>query len=617
MTTKTKPAKKKKKEATLKYTPQQANKAVQALKWYIEGDVELTEEQAVAYRDIVRDYSKKNFFWFCEEVLGYSALTKQNKQWCDKFQSEIFGFKRFLRMHPRGTHKTTIYGVGLILWIWATISREIRVFYTSANKSLLEEVSEELDVYLAEEGEQSLYSQIFDVRRHKKWKQTWDVFNITGRATGKGQKGFSLVLKTIGTKVTGTHPHFVIADDICDIEDRESTTEREKKKRWLQTIYPLLRGYRTSTGHEIKTVLIVGTFWHFQDTHAHIVERTKKALGEPYNIQIEGVRDADKKRIHKEIYTNDDLKKLKDDMGDILYACQIENNPLPEGAQVFDKAKMHWIPQRATIREQSGQWTFEGVNYVFFDPAEGTEEGDYPAVWFVNWNGKKLHFFDAIDEKMALADLIPVIIGRAIKYRCEALVYEKQSVDMIKAAFETGFDKVDYSIWIQEVPAPRINKNARIISAQPYMYSGNVYFNLEWKRDPPECIKQIVLYPAYGPRDFPDCAEIAIRLLIGGDAGGLFRFYEEKVEEMERKRVKIELPHQFSEPRQEHVMGTKEMNQLKTLMDCKTVEELSARAKVLVYDNQHHQEFLKVLRHRVKRAAEIKGFSMDKLKRDI
>ena len=208
------------------------------LRLYIKKEIELDRETVETHKALIREASRRSIYFFGKAVLGFDKFTKQtHKRWADDLQRSWVDCNSLGRLKPRGTFKTTLYGETFLLWLWAVVSKRIRIAYMSANQDLLDEVSAHLDRYIGFETE-SLYAFVFGVRRDKKSRHnTNDTFNITGKGDDKGN---SLMFRTAGGATNGLHPHFIIVDDPMDKKDRESEAIRKQKRIWWDSLHPLL-----------------------------------------------------------------------------------------------------------------------------------------------------------------------------------------------------------------------------------------------------------------------------------------------------------------------------------------------------------------------------------------
>ena len=129
---------------------QQAVASCVLLDKHFHEEIELNRTQMAVLSRYIDVQSKKSFYFFAKFVLGFDLLTDEtHKVWCDKHQDSFNKrIEKIMRLKPRATFKTTVYGVAFILWLWACVATELRIFYTSNNATLLEEVSDSISQYL-------------------------------------------------------------------------------------------------------------------------------------------------------------------------------------------------------------------------------------------------------------------------------------------------------------------------------------------------------------------------------------------------------------------------------------------------------------------------------------
>lgn len=485
-----------------------ARKACVKLKKHIRGEALLDDNTVYILKDLIRGASKTSLFFFAKYVLGFSLLTDQtHKRWCDDLQVDFWKYNNFMRLKPRKSFKTSVYAEAFILWLWAVISPELHIFYTSSNGTLLSEVSAHLDYYLAADNT-SLYSFIFGIRRDVNLiPNTTDTYNIIGKKIEA--RGSSLMFRTAGGSVNGVHPHVVITDDACDLQDRESSTIRQKKKRWFESIFPLLHEYNYN-GVDIKKIMYIGTRWHLDDLPNHIIEKNKEIEFEEdrFDIEVESIYQLDGSLQYPEFFGEEKIRKIKAQISDVFFATQYLNNPLPEGLQIFDKTKLHFFD----ITELDIK-TGRGV--CLLDPAKGTKDGDYPAVIWINFLNGVVRIFDAIDKKVMLDDMLKLIARKNIDYGIPEMIYESNGTMLMEKNIQDAHKLINpnYYIKINGINEGR-NKNERIVNMQPNLYNGSVRFRNDYEKSYPELMNQVIFYPAWGHDDFPDIVEKAIGYLL-------------------------------------------------------------------------------------------------------
>lgn len=486
-----------------------ALKALFLIKQHLNKEITLSQTEITTLCAVVVERSSDLFF-FAKHVLGFDLLTeKTHKRWADNLIKVVKkGTKRILRLKPRGSYKTTLYGIAFVLWVWGYISPQVRIFYTSSNKLLLDEVADSLSQFIGTQKNETLYSFIFGVTRDELAKNTSDVFNLQGR---KG-KGFSLILRTSGSSTVGVHPNLIIVDDPLNEDDRDHELERKNKERWFDTLNPLIVPFHDEkTDITFESIYYIGTRWHLRDLVWYITDKLVKEKGQEWDIESESIVGPDGHSAYPELITDEQIAHLKSSMSEIFWSCQYLNNPLPEGLQTFDLKRLSFI------RPSQFKEVFRyGQLICGFDPSLGKKHSDFPAVWWAHYFNDTITFFDAIDEKVELTLLVHQIAARNKLYRCRKMVFEDNGVTLVEKAIKNAHERIGWRMDIDPVHhGSDSNKNERIVSTQPDLYSGYVRFLSDYERRYPEAMNQIVFYGAYGNDDFPDAMEMIISYFRG------------------------------------------------------------------------------------------------------
>jgi len=477
------------------------------LKQHVMGERELSTTHIAVCQHSIQALSKKSFYFFAKYVLEFDLLTiETHKKWADNLQNKLGIKSKIMRLKPRATFKSSLYGVCFILWLWSCISAELRLFYTSSNALLLEEISDKINQYLLP-GDSSIFQMAFEIRRDNEGKDspknTGDVFNIIGRSG----KGFSLILRTSGGSTVGIHPNMILVDDPMDINDRESATIRAKKERWFDSLTPLIVPFYYE-GIDIATLLFIATRWHQNDLVSHIQRiDSKLSEKEKWDIEIESIYDENKKSNYPEFITDEKIAHIKATISEVFFACQYENNPISEGLRVFDVNKLHFI-RKGQISYTSGQLA------CFFDPSLGKSSSDWPAVIWTHFENNKLTIIDAFDSnKIELASLIPLIANKNKLMGVSYILFEDNGVSLIETSIRESHKRINHHIFIESKRAYG-NKDERIISIQPDLYSGFVQFFDDWEEEHAEMREQLLFFAPGGQGhqydDFPDVIEMAV-----------------------------------------------------------------------------------------------------------
>jgi len=424
-----------------------------------------------------------------------------HKRWCDDHQRAIkLGKKRVLRLKSRGTYKTSIYGLANILWLWGCFSPQLRIFYTSANALLLQEVSDKLNQYIGSDKSETLYSMIFGVTKDLSAKNTSDVMNIKGRSG----KGFSLILRTAGGSSVGIHPNIICCDDPLDANDRDSQATRDGKEAWFDSLVPLLVPfYDAKNDVTFKSIFYIGTRWHMKDLVHHILERNKILPEEQrWDVEIESVCDESGRSNYPDFISDAEIAEIRAGISDIFFSCQYLNQPLSAGTQIFNLTKLFFVrPEQVDLKL--------GEIRSFLDPSLGKISSDYPMCIWVHSFDDKLTVIDAIDKKVELSLIVHQIASRNQEYGCRHLTFESNGITLIEQSLRDAHNRINHKIYLEPVHHSS-NKHERICSIQPDLYSGRVQFMSDYLVRYPEFLNQIVFYGAYGNDDAGDVLEMAI-----------------------------------------------------------------------------------------------------------
>jgi predicted phage terminase large subunit-like protein len=172
--------------------------------------------------------------------------------------------------------------------------------------------------------------------------------------------------------------------------------------------------------------------------------------------------------------------------------------------QIFDIDKITFVREEQ-IDKAVGQML------CVFDPSKGKQHNDYPAVWWVHYYNDRLTFFDAIDKKIELTEMIQMIANRNKIHGCRSILFEENNAYLLEEAFLRVHDNIGWKVSIETKRHSAGNsKHERILSIQPELYSGYVQFLNNYEDKYPEAMNQIIFYPVYGHDDFPDAAQMAI-----------------------------------------------------------------------------------------------------------
>jgi hypothetical protein len=490
-------------------TFERAEKALTILRMdFDSGKAMLEDGERETYIAIVVKKCTEDFYFFCKYVLGFTLMrVEPHKRWCvDLLKAIILGKKRMMRLKPRGSYKSSIYGIGFLLWLWGCVNLSIRIFYTSVNKLLLDEIADALSQHVGTDKNETFYSYLFGVTKDSDVKNTTDVFNIQGRVG----KGFSLILRTSGGNTVGIHPNIIIIDDPCGREDQLYETERKSKETWFDTLVPLLVPfYDDKNGLEFNSIFYIGTRWHMKDLVYYIEEQLVKKKGQKWDIESESITTdgtPDGPPAYPDFFPSEQIKDMRDSMSSEFFAAQYLNKPQSLDTVVFDINRLTFIrPDQFDMIKDKGQ------KLCAFDPSLGKKSSDYPFVWFLHYYNNVITFFDAIDKKIEIAMLLNLIAEKCKSYNCKTIYYESNNTILMEENLKMAFDKIGWNMNYESIHhGSDSNKRERIVSCQPDLYSGSAQFMDDYLERYSEGMNQIVFYGSWDHDDSPDTMELGI-----------------------------------------------------------------------------------------------------------
>jgi predicted phage terminase large subunit-like protein len=445
-----------------------------------------------------------DLYSFARKILGYSRLrVDPHFDWCYKLDQ--YRHKRSLWLEPRHTYKSTVFTKAYPIWrLWREPNLRILIVNATAANA---------EAFLAEIVGHYLRNQkLLELYRH---------FNVLEPLDRQSAKKKSIILTTrtknfaepsIGTigalgNLVSAHYDLIIVDDLCNIDDRESPTIREKKKRWYQDLVSIL----VPDGE----LVVVGTHWHFDDVYSFIINELNPQLPETarYYIQRESCYTDDGSPRFPRILTPEFLAAMKIEKGLPLFSCQYLNQPIPAEHQIFKLELMHKV-RKSTIDLE------EAEAFAFCDPSLGGT--DYTAIVTVLKQDDRWTVFHCDLSRSRHSKLIEKLIELHRFFTYKVVGIEANSLGKAKTDTElSNFElvlrdrqraagvTVPYKlVWHHER-----TKHARIESIEPYYSNGQLQFLDSWYLDYPDLMEQLIHFPLAAHDDGPDALAGAVALI--------------------------------------------------------------------------------------------------------
>lgn len=273
----------------------------------------------------------------------------------------------------------------------------------------------------------------------------------------------------IRSSITGKHAWYVITDDICNKDDRESRAERERTK----TQYDELQNIRNKGGRIIN----LGTPWHKQDVF------TKMPNIHRYDCYTTG------------LITKEQLAQLRQSMAPSLFAANYELKHIASTEVIFDTAP-RFTDDAGKLRD--------GLAHV--DAAYGGGDCTAFTCGRRDRDGETIYLYGKLWHK-PVDRVIGEIIDESRRLMCEPIKCERNGDRGFlerelreRGAYASGYDE-------------RMNKFVKIATYLKKWWPKIVFL----EGTDPEYIDQILDYTEHAEHDdAPDSAACVCRILERG-----------------------------------------------------------------------------------------------------
>ena len=391
-------------------------------------------------------------------MIGFTKLGELHNDWIVKM---VAGTEDKTLLASRGTYKTTCVAVAISILMILHPNKRI-LFMRKTDTDVKEVVSTVAKILKAP---QTLYiiQSIYDINlRFLTESSTELTTNLTADIKGTAQ----LTGKGCGSSLTGKHYDYIFTDDIVNIDDRISKTERERTK----LVYQELQNIKNRDGRITNT----GTPWHEEDAFSIMPEAEK------YDCYNEKVR---------EIISDDELQALKDSMVASLFAANYELRFIASENVIFTEPK-------TDAEDSKCEQGIMQVDSAFY--------GEDFTAWSVMMKHGDDYFLYGQIRRKHIEDCYAEIMADYERFMCNKL-YMEDNADkgmVAKEMRKLGLKVVTYH--------ESMNKYIKIVTYLKAIWK-NTHFV---KSTGADYIKQIAdYYEDAGHDDAPDSAASLARLL--------------------------------------------------------------------------------------------------------
>ena len=252
--------------------------------------------------------------------------------------TQDFGRRYKEGLLPRKAGKTSHGTEGLSLWLPATCDPNSSVMIVFGSQELSDTMGKLIAAHL---NTNATFRYLYG-----KWEKEdyWQERTKTYACRKRQSRTPSLMMTSVGAKITGLHPTFIILDDPIDERNHMSEAALADIEHYHDSLFAL----------DPDFMWVHGTRWGPTDLYG---QRIMDQLGDHYDIYVRGARNPDGSLWYPQHFSEDDLKAREKVLGHFLFCSQMLNqcvsrldNPLrSECIKPFDANNPAEFPNRASV----------------------------------------------------------------------------------------------------------------------------------------------------------------------------------------------------------------------------------------------------------------------------
>jgi predicted phage terminase large subunit-like protein len=233
--------------------------------------------------------------------------------------------------------------------------------------------------------------------------------------TDKGGYRYST---TIGGALTGIGGDVIIIDDPIKVQDADSEVERQRVKEWMTTLPTRLDDAKKGA------IILVMHRVHEDDAVANILEQSGWTMlnlpaqaqqdeHTPYGPNLVHMRKAGE-FLHPERFGLEEAAKTKNELGKRWYEALYNQNPLPQGSDLFDIGMFKRYDKAPDC------------DYIIFsvDVATIANAGDYSVCTIWGYVDSTFYLLDVWRKQVSFPELKTAIIALDAKWNPHAILVE-------------------------------------------------------------------------------------------------------------------------------------------------------------------------------------------------
>ncbi|MFH2044489.1 MAG: hypothetical protein ABIK92_05020 [Pseudomonadota bacterium] len=405
-----------------------------------------------------------SLFDFAQVVLGYDLIEEAVhfdlcEFMCDRYTDYGEPVKNWkLVLMPRLTFKSTLclqaFAIQQIV-----LNPNIRILITTENFS-------NSKFYLGQikktfESNELLKSLYGDFVAPTGWRE--DYITVSQRTVNSKEP--TIMCGGVDKTITGFHYDLIIADDIVTPNNIGTIEQINKVINYYKDFNNLLD--KVNPGK----VIVIGTRWNFNDLYQHIIDNEYVN----FNIFIRQAHNPDGSLFFPKILPQEELDRLRISLGNYLYSCNYENNPVDKEHAKFKQVWIKYYPENMQCPQLA-----EMNIYTTIDPAISERiEGDFSGIITVGVDSDNNKFvLETKRLKVNPFELINEMFEVYKRFKPQAMGLEMAVFQkVLKYWLMLEMQKRNVYLPIVELKSEQKSKEYRISGLQPFFEFGSVYIS--------------------------------------------------------------------------------------------------------------------------------------------
>ena len=414
----------------------------------------------------------RNFYVFCQEVLGFHDLIPPHQQLCEFLQHDQTKTKLILM--PRYSFKSSLCTIGYALWRLVR-QDDLRILIYSHSNAKAEGFLNGIKNHILGLNKGSKFRTIYGSWESDAKKGVWNQAAIIVSVRSSAHDEPSVDTAGIETGKVGAHYDLIIFDDIVSAENVTTKEQMDKVVKCYRDSRSLLK----PNGE----VLIVGTRWHFGDLYGRLLEEQKQ--GAPIASLIRAAEENGTYPFSENgTLTKEFLAEQKRIQGSYKYSVLYQNAPTDDETATFQVSDFQFYNPSKTDAFKTWVQTLYITAVLDAIPPPTSDHGDDAAITVVGTDHEHTMFLlDAVAGRMTPDQQVDELFSLHAYWRFRKVGLETNAFQRM---FKTELDRrltaarlsphyQPFSI-VEFSGVTQGNKEQRIQGLQPWHERGAIKF---------------------------------------------------------------------------------------------------------------------------------------------